>query len=171
MMLHDVHRGIHKHKKRRRIGRGPGSGHGKTSGRGHKGQGARNGFSMSPAFQGGQMPLVRRIPKYGFNNRFRKDVAIINLCDLECADVIQSGGEVTPEILKDTGLVKGEYDQLKILGNGELTKKLKVSAHKFSQSAKDAIEKVGGEVIILPGPAPVVRNKMGSRQKAAAEAQ
>jgi large subunit ribosomal protein L15 len=163
MNLNDVHRGITKHKKRKRIGRGPGSGHGKTAGRGHKGQGSRAGYSVHPTFEGGQMPLVRRIPKRGFNNRWALTVVIVNLSDLEAR--FEDGAEVTPDTLKAKNLAKGRYDVLKVLGDGELTKKLKVSAHKFSRSAIDKIAKAGGETIVLPGKAPVVKNKMGSKNR------
>jgi len=160
MNISDVNRGIHKNKPRRRLGRGIGSGQGKTAGRGHKGQGSRNGVSFLSIFQGGTMPLVRRIPKRGFNNRFASTVAIINLSDLEAA--FKNGDEVTLDSLAAGGFVKGRFDELKVLGNGELTKKLKVSAHRFSKSAAEKIAKAGGETIVLPGPAPVVKNKMGS---------
>lgn len=104
------------------------------------------------------MPLVRRIPKRGFNNRWADQVAIVNLYTLE--NNFEIGEEVTPESLKKKGIVKGSYDQLKVLGNGELTKKLKISAHRFSRTASEKIEKSGGEVVVLPGKAPVVKNKM-----------
>ena len=120
MNLNDVHHGIHKNKARKRIGRGPGSGQGKTAGRGHKGQGSRSGSSTSPIFEGGQMPLVRRIPKRGFTNRFADVVAIVNLASLE--KNFQSGEEVSPDTIRDKGLVKGSYDVLKVLAKGELTK-------------------------------------------------
>lgn len=164
MNLNDVHRGIHKFKKRRRIGRGPGSGHGKTAGRGHKGQKSRSGFSQSSVFQGGAMPLVRRVPKRGFNNPFALVVAAVNIGDLEAR--FEAGEEVTPESLRERNLAKCRYDVLKILGDGELTKKLKVSAHRFSGSAREKIEKAGGEAVVLPGKAPVVKNKMGSSKAA-----
>jgi large subunit ribosomal protein L15 len=160
MNLDNVNRGIHKHKKRKRIGRGPGSGHGKTSGRGHKGQGARAGWTQSPTFEGGQMPLVRRVPKRGFNNRWALVVVTVNVEDLDAA--FDDGAEVTPETLKKTNLAKGAYDVLKVLGNGELTKKLKVSAHRFSKSALEKITRSGGEAVVLPGKKPVVKNKMAT---------
>jgi large subunit ribosomal protein L15 len=160
MNLNDVHRGINKNKKRKRLGRGPGSGHGKTCGKGHKGQRSRAGYSVHPTFEGGQMPLVRRIPKRGFNNRWALVVATVNVSDLEnCFD---NGAEVTPETLREKNLAKQRYDVLKILGDGELTKKLKVSAHRFSQSALDKIQSAGGESVVLPGKAPVVKNKQKS---------
>jgi large subunit ribosomal protein L15 len=157
MNISDVHRGIHKGRPRKRLGRGIGSGHGKTAGRGHKGQGSRSGVSFLSIFQGGTMPLVRRIPKRGFNNRWAKTVVAVNVAELN--DAFQTGDEVTPESLAAANLVKGRYDELKILGDGELTKKLKVSAHKFSKTAADKISKAGGQAIVLPGPAPVVKNK------------
>ena len=160
MNLDDVHRGIRKHKKRKRVGRGPGSGHGKTCGRGHKGQGSRAGYSVHPTFEGGQMPLVRRIPKRGFHNRWALNVAIVNLSDLEAR--FDDGADVNPETLKNKGLARGRYDVLKVLGNGQLTKKLKVSAHRFSGSAREKIEKAGGEVILLSGKKPVPKNKQKS---------
>jgi len=157
MNLNDVHRGIQKYKKRKRVGRGSGSGHGKTCGRGHKGQRSRAGYSVHPTFEGGQMPLARRIPKRGFNNRWALSVAIVNLDDLE--KHFDDGAEINPDVLREKNLAKGRYDVLKVLGNGELTKKLKISAHRFSNSAKEKIEKAGGEIVVLPGKAPVVKNK------------
>jgi large subunit ribosomal protein L15 len=161
MNLNDVHRGIKKYKARKRLGRGIGSGHGKTCGRGHKGQGSRAGFSMHPTFEGGQMPLVRRVPKRGFHNRWALTVAIVNLDELDKR--FNDGDQVDLETLKAKNLAKGDFDVLKVLGNGELTKKLKISAHRFSKSAKDKIEKAGGEVVVLPGKAPVVKNKQKTR--------
>jgi large subunit ribosomal protein L15 len=163
MNLNDVHHGIHKNKARKRIGRGPGSGQGKTAGRGHKGQGSRSGSSTSPVFEGGQMPLVRRIPKRGFNNRWAETVVIVNLASLE--KHFHSGEEVSPETMHGKGLVKGSYDVLKVLGCGELTKQLKILAHQFSRSAAEKIEKAGGQAIVLPGKAPVVKNKMKVKSK------
>ena len=110
------------------------------------------------------MPLVRRIPKRGFNNRWAKTVLIVNVGDLNAA--FKSGDKVTPESLAAANLVNGTYDELKILGNGEVTKKLKISAHRFSQAATDKITAAGGEAIVLPGPAPVVKNKMRKKQAA-----
>lgn len=161
MNLNDVHRGIRKPKRRKRVGRGSGSGHGKTCGRGHKGQRSRSGYSVHPTFEGGQMPLVRRIPKRGFHNRWASTVAIVNLRDLE--DRFDDGAEVTPETLKAHNLAKGRYDLLKVLAAGELTKKLRVCAHKFSRQAVEKIEKAGGQAVVLPGKAPVVKNKQKSK--------
>lgn len=160
MNLATVHQGITKHQKRKRLGRGPGSGHGKTAGRGHKGQASRSGWVRSPVFEGGRMPLVRRIPKRGFHNRFAPLVAEINVGSLEKA--FQPNDQVTPEILKEKGLLKGPYDQLKILGEGELTKPLRVAAHRFSASAKQKILQAGGQVQVIPGPKPVPKNKRKS---------
>ena len=164
MRLNDVNRGINKNKKRKRIGRGPGSGHGKTSGRGHKGQGSRGGHSMLPIFEGGRMPLVRRVPKRGFNNKFALTVAVVNVSDLENA--FNAGDAVTPETLQEKSLAKSRHDVLKILGNGELTKKLTVSAHRFSASAREKIEKAGGEVVVLPGKTPVEEKKKQKKAQA-----
>jgi len=151
-------------RKARRVGRGTGSGRGKTSQRGHKGFGSRSGSSMNPVFEGGQMPLVRRVPKRGFNNKTFADIVIgINVTDLELCFV--AGEKVTPEILRAKGVVKKVYDKLKILGTGELTKSLEVSAHAFSAEAKKKIEAAGGKAITLPGKKPVVKNKMGARKK------
>lgn len=163
MNLDTVHRGIHKHKRRKRIGRGPGSGHGKTATRGHKGQCSRSGHSMSPIFEGGQMSLVRRIPKRGFHNRWAKGVAIVNLSALQRH--FQNGDEVSPDVLRAKGLLKGSFDLLKVLGDGELTKGLKVSAHRFSQSAREKIEKAGGQAMLLPDKKPPVKNKLRRQGK------
>ena len=163
MNLNDVHQGIQKHKPRKRIGRGPGSGHGKTSARGHKGQFSRAGASHSVVFEGGRMPLVRRVPKRGFNNRFALKVGTVNVSDLEAN--FDAGAEITIEALKEKSLAKYNYDVLKILGDGELTKKLKVTAHRFSATAKEKIEKAGGEVVVLSGKAKIVKNKQKSAPK------
>jgi large subunit ribosomal protein L15 len=164
MNLSDTHRGVHKARPRKRLGRGIGSGHGKTAGRGHKGQWARNGVSFLSIFQGGTMPLVRRIPKRGFNNRWAKTVLVVNIGDLN--DAFKSGDNVTPEKLVEANLVKGGYDELKVLGDGEVTKKLKVSAHRFSKAAAEKITQAGGEAIVLPGPKPVVKEKPSRKKKA-----
>lgn len=155
MNLNEVNSGIHKHKKRKRVGRGTGSGHGKTSGRGHKGQGALAGWTAPAIFEGAKSPIIRRVPKRGFNNRWARTVASINVGDLN--NVYEVGSDVTPESLRDGGIVKVRFELLKILGDGELTKKLKISAHRFSKSALEKIQKAGGEAIVLPGPAPVVK--------------
>jgi large subunit ribosomal protein L15 len=128
---------------KKRVGRGPGSGHGKTSGRGEKGQKSRSGFSRKLGFEGGQMPLHRRLPKRGFTNIFKKEYAVINLADLERFD---NGATVDEAALRQAGLVKGQNDGVKVLGNGKLSKKLTVSATRFSATAKSAIEAAGGTV-------------------------
>jgi len=133
-------------KRLKRVGRGPGSGHGQTSGRGDKGQKARSGGSVPPRFEGGQLPLHRRLPKRGFYNPFRKTYAIVNLAVL---DRFEAGARVTPEILREAGLVKRFFDGVKILGDGILSKVLYVSAHKFSQSAIRKIEAAGGRAEII----------------------
>jgi large subunit ribosomal protein L15 len=163
MNLNDVHRGIVGHKKRKRVGRGLGSGHGKTSGRGGKGQTARTGYSSTPVFEGGQMPLIRRIPKRGFHNRFAPPVATVNVGQLEGA--FGDGAEVGLDALRDARLVRGRFRLLKVLGDGPLTKKLTVAAHRFSRSAREKIQQAGGQAVVLPGPKPVVKNKQGTRQR------
>ncbi|MEY8468892.1 50S ribosomal protein L15 [Faecalibaculum rodentium] len=131
---------------RKRVGRGPGSGLGKTSGRGQKGQNARSGGGVRPGFEGGQTPLARRLPKRGFTNINRKEYAVVNVEDL---NRFEDGTVVTPALLKEVGLVRKELNGVKILGNGELTKKLNVTAAKFSKSAVEAIEKAGGKAEVL----------------------
>ncbi len=166
MIINDVHRGIQKNKKRRRVGRGPGSGHGKTSARGHKGQKSRAGWSRSAIFQGGAMPLIRRVPKRGFNNPWGLKIAIVNIGDLE--GLFNDGDEVTPTSLVEKSVAKQRYDELKVLGDGKLTKKLKVAAHRFSKSAQSAIEQAGGEVVVLPGKIPAedkIRDKRARNAK------
>ncbi len=160
MNLDDVNRGVRRHKRRRRIGRGKGSGWGKTAARGHKGQQSRSGWSAHPTFQGGAMPLVRRVPKRGFHNRFALEVATVNVSDLE--RVFQDGDEITPASLVDKSLVTARHDAVKILGDGRLSKKLNVSAHRFSNSAKEKIEQAGGQVTVLPGKTPVVEKQKTS---------
>jgi len=155
MNLNDVHRGICAHKKRKRVGRGTGSGHGKTCGRGHKGQASRSGWSAPPTFEGGQMPLIRRIPKRGFHNAFAPVVGIVNVGELNRA--FADGSEVTGDKLRELGLLKGRYDLLKVLGDGSLTKRLIIHAHRFSRSALEKIRNTGGEAVVLPRPAPVGR--------------
>lgn len=163
MKLNDVHQGVTKHKKRKRVGRGTGSGHGKTCGRGHKGQKSRAGWSRLPIFQGGGMPLVRRVPKRGFNNKWGRKVAVVNVSDLQAH--FEAGDEITPELLAQSPLLGHRFDEVKILGNGDLSKKLTVSAHRFSQSAVEKIEKAGGTVIRLPGPTPVEEKKKQAKAK------
>ena len=125
----------------KRLGRGTGSGHGKTAGKGHKGQNARSGGGVRPGFEGGQLPLYRKLPKRGFNNKFAKAYATINVSDL---NKFEDGATVTLESLVNCGIVRKEYDGLKVLGNGELTKKLTVEAKIFTATAKEKIEAAGG---------------------------
>lgn len=133
-------------KKRKRIGRGPGSGHGKTATKGHKGQAARSGGTKSPWFEGGQQPLTRRVPKRGFKNIFRKDYSIVNLESLARFDADMV---ISPQSLREAGVVKRSGSLVKILSDGELTKPLVVSAHKFSRKAVEKIEAAGGRAEIL----------------------
>lgn len=135
-------------KDRKRLGRGHGSGQGKTAGRGHKGQNARSGGGVRPGFEGGQMPLFQRLPKRGFTNIFAKVYAEVNLVDL---NRFEEGTEVTPEVLFESGLVKKSKakDGIKVLGNGELEKKLTVKAHKFTKAAQEKIDSVGGKAEVI----------------------
>jgi large subunit ribosomal protein L15 len=163
MNINDVHRGIRKHTKRMRVGRGPGSGKGKTAGRGHKGQGQLAGWAAPSVFEGARMPLIRRIPKRGFHNMWGKRVAVVNLGDLNAA--FKSGDEVTLDSLRAAGLCKRPCDALKVLGEGELKKKLKISANRFSASALEKIRESGGEAVVLAGPKPVKRKKAKTAAK------
>ena len=138
MKLHDLRPAEGSRQNRKRIGRGPGSGTGKTAGRGHKGQRSRSGFSRRPGFEGGQMPLIRRVPKRGFTNIFRKEVATVNVSQL--ADL---GSEIGPELLAERGLVRPGLP-VKILGDGDVGAAMTVKAHKFSRSAREKIEAAGG---------------------------
>lgn len=133
-------------KNRKRIGRGAGSGHGKTATKGHKGQKARSGGVKPAGFEGGQMPLQRRIPKRGFTNIFRKEYAVVNLSDLA---KMAGSDPITPEVLKQKGLIKDMKAGVKVLGMGELTTKLTVHAHKFSKSALDKIQAAGGKAEVI----------------------
>ena len=133
-------------KKQTRVGRGDGSGHGKTACRGHKGQRARAGGGTRPGFEGGQMPLQRRLPKRGFNNPFKVDVTIVNLDQLETFSI---DSEVNPETLLERGLVHGKNRRIKILGDGILSKSLTVKAHSFSAKAKEKIEAAGGKAELI----------------------
>ena len=130
----------------KRLGRGQGSGQGKTAGKGHKGQNARSGGGVAIGFEGGQTPLFKRIPKRGFTNFTRVEYAVVNLDTL---NRFEDGAVVTPEVLKETGIVKKQLDGIKVLGNGKLEKKLTVKCNKISASAKKAIEEVGGTVEVL----------------------
>jgi large subunit ribosomal protein L15 len=134
---------------RKRVGRGPGSGHGKTASRGSKGAKSRSGFRFKRGFEGGQMPLHRRVPKRGFHNPFRVEYAVINLDTL--AAVFDAGSEVTPDLLRERGLVRETNIPVKILGRGEISKKLTVRAHKFSGSAAEKIAAAGGAAEVIGG--------------------
>ena len=146
MNLIDAKKGFQKAKKRKRVGRGAGSGHGKTSCRGFKGQKSRSGNKLRTIFEGGQMPLFRRIPKRGFNNPFKKKYTILNIKDFESFD---SGTRVDLQTLKDSGLVKNTKFELKVLGEGVLTKSLTIAAHRFSGAALIKIKEAGGEAVAL----------------------
>ncbi|MDN4605505.1 MULTISPECIES: 50S ribosomal protein L15 [Paenibacillus] len=146
MKLHELSPSPGSRKERKRLGRGPSSGTGKTSGRGHKGQNARSGGGVRPGFEGGQNPLYRRLPKRGFVNPTRKEYAVVNTEDLNS---FAAGTEVTPEFLMTNGVVKNAKSGIKILGNGEVTVKLTVKANKFSQSAVEKIEAAGGKTEVI----------------------
>ncbi len=147
MKLHNITVPEGATKSRKIVGRGPGSGLGKTSGKGHKGQNARSGGGVRPGFEGGQLPLFRRLPKRGFSNAlFKKEYAVINLSDL---NKFENGAIVTPEVLKEMGLVKNQLSGIKVLGNGTLEKKLTVKAHKFSNRALEQIDALGGKAEVI----------------------
>lgn len=146
MKLHELKPAEGSRKERNRVGRGIGSGNGKTSGRGHKGQNSRSGGGVRPGFEGGQNPIYRRLPKRGFTNPTRKEYAIVNV---ETLNRFDAGTEVTPELLIETGVVSKAKDGIKILGNGKLDAKLTVKAHKFSASAVEAIEAAGGKSEVI----------------------
>jgi large subunit ribosomal protein L15 len=163
MNLTEVSQGVQKRKLKKRVGRGIGSGHGKTASRGSKGQYASAGAKMfGLLFEGGQMPLFRRMPKRGFSNRaFRKNYLVVNVADLD--DRFNDGDTIDPAALKQSGLAKGPADGVRILGTGELTKKLTIRAHHFSKSALEKIQAKGGTAEVIPGPKKPVRNKMRPR--------
>lgn len=147
MKLHELEKNIGATHRRKIVGRGPGSGLGKTSGKGHKGQNARSGGGVNPVFEGGQLPLYRRLPKRGFSNyMFKVRYSVINVEDL---NIFEDGTLVTPALLKEVGLVKKQLDGIKVLGNGTLTKKITIQAHKFSKSAVDKIEESGSKIEVI----------------------
>ena len=160
MDLSTIHHGIVKRKRKKRVGRGPGSGHGKTSTRGHKGQWASAGAKKpTSVFEGGQMPLFRRIPKRGFSHAsWDKVYHVVNVGDLDQA--FNDGATIDPEALKKAGLANGPADGVRVLGTGEVTKKLVVKAHHFSKSAAEKITAKGGTTEVIPPPKKPVRNKM-----------
>jgi large subunit ribosomal protein L15 len=143
MKLNELSPGKGSNKSKKRLGRGVGSGHGKTSGRGHKGQKSRSGSKSMKGFEGGQMTLIRRLPKRGFNNKFATIFQIVNVEDL---NKFKENDTVNQQKLKEAGLIRNLRDKVKILGNGELKKSLNIEAHKFSKSAKDKIEKAKGTI-------------------------
>jgi len=163
MDLSTVHEGCRKNRKKRRVGRGIGSGQGKTCGLGHKGQYASAGARMfSKMFEGGQTPLFRRSPKRGFSHgSWDIPAMVINVGDIDAASA--AGDEVTLDSLKAKGIIKGTAEHLRVLGNGDVGKKLTIRAHHFSASAKEKIEKAGGKVEVIPPPKKPVRNKMKPR--------
>jgi large subunit ribosomal protein L15 len=146
MKLEDLRPAAGSNKKRKRVGRGDGSGHGKTSGRGHKGQGARSGGNTKPGFEGGQMPLQRRLPKRGFHNPFRIEMAVVNLSQIE---LLSADGEVTPDTLRAHGYVSGKNRKVKVLGDGSISKAFTIRAHGFSAKAKEKIEAAGGKAELI----------------------
>ena len=146
MRLDDLKPAAGSKKKRKRVGRGDGSGHGKTSCRGHKGQGSRSGGNTKPGFEGGQMPLQRRLPKRGFHNIFRNEMAVVNLAQL---DALSVAGEIAPETMSQHGLISGKNRQVKVLGEGNWTRPVTVRAHGFSASAKEKIEAAGGKAELI----------------------
>ena len=146
MKLHELEKNIGATHAKKRVGRGPGSGLGKTSGKGQKGQKARSGGGVRLGFEGGQTPLFRRLPKRGFTNVNRKDYAVINL---DVLNRFEDGAEVTPVALVEAGIVKNEKAGIKVLANGELNKKLTVKAAKFSKAAQEAIEAAGGSIEVI----------------------
>ena len=147
MQLHELRSPSGSKQKTKRKGRGRSSGLGKTSGRGQKGQKARAGYKLRPGFEGGQMPLVRRIPKRGFTNIFKKQYVVINIDDLSSR--FEDGEEVTPEKLKEKGLLKSYKDGIKILGRGEIDKRLTVKAHSYSKNALEKIKAAGGKAEVV----------------------
>ncbi|EUJ40811.1 50S ribosomal protein L15 [Brochothrix campestris] len=146
MKLHELKPSEGSRKVRHRVGRGSSSGMGKTSGRGQKGQNSRSGGGVRLGFEGGQMPLFRRLPKRGFTNINRKDYAVVNV---ETFNRFEDGTVITPALLLETGVISKQLNGIKVLANGELTKKVTVQAHKFSQAAKEAIEAAGGSVEVI----------------------
>lgn len=147
MKLHELEANIGAKQTKKRVGRGPGSGLGKTCGKGQKGQKARSGASINPVFEGGQLPLYRRLPKRGFSNHlFRKEYAVINVEDL---NKFENGTVVTPALLKEKGIIKKQLKGIKVLGNGKLEKKLTIQAHKFTTSALEKIKESGSKAEVI----------------------
>ncbi len=163
MDLSTVHQGVHRLRRKKRVGRGIGSGHGKTSTRGHKGQSSRSGANFPINLsEGGQMPLIRRIPKRGFSHEtWRKVYAVVNVGDLDAH--FDDGATVDHQALRQAGLANGRVDGIRILGNGELTKRLTIRANHFSKSAAEKIQAKGGSMEIVAGPKPPKKGKMKPR--------
>ena len=165
MNINTVNNGVLKNVRKDRVGRGPDSGNGKTAGRGMNGQRSRAGFSNSPVFEGGQLPLARRIPKRGFNNKVFADV--VESVSLKTIVYKFDGSvEITPALLEEKKLISSAKSIVKLIGSEELTVAYKFKVHRVSEGAKAAVEKAGGSVEILPGKKPVVKNKMKSKAKA-----
>ena len=147
MKLHELKKNPGATHSKKIVGRGPGSGLGKTSGKGHKGQNARSGGGVNPVFEGGQLPLYRRLPKRGFSNaKFKTEYAVINVSDL---DKFEEGTVITPELLKEVGMVKKQLAGIKVLGNGEITKKITIRAHGFTSSALRKLEESGSKAEVI----------------------
>jgi len=146
MRIEDLRPAKGARKRRKIVGRGPGSGHGKTSTRGHKGQMSRTGKGTTPGFEGGQMPLIRRMPKRGFSKRINKGCSIVNLDNLTA---LKKETSITPELLKEKGLIKNSADFVKVLGDGEITVPINIKAHAFSKTALEKIKKVGGKCEVI----------------------
>jgi large subunit ribosomal protein L15 len=172
MMIHEITEKVGKHRRRARVGRGESSGMGKTSGRGHKGAKSRSGWSLPPQYQGGQINFIQKMPKRGFNNaQFRRDFNIVNVKALDA--IAQAGDEVTAQTLLAAGVIRNAALPLKVLGEGELTKKITVTANRFSASAKSKIEAAGGTVNQLdptpvkrqPAPPPVAESAGKDKEK------
>jgi large subunit ribosomal protein L15 len=163
MNINTINEGVRKNVKKDRVGRGPGSGNGKTAGRGSNGQGARAGFSLSPVFEGGQLPLVRRIPKRGFNNKVFADV-VESVALKAVLRKFDGSVEITPEVLEERGLIKSAKSIVKLIGSDEMPKAFNFKVHRVSEGAKEAVEKAGGKIEILPGKKPVVKNKMKAKK-------
>jgi large subunit ribosomal protein L15 len=166
MNLSQLHPPAGSRHRRKRVGRGPGSGLGKTSGRGEKGQKSRSGYSGKRGFEGGQMPLIRRVPKRGFHNLFRKEFAVVNVGRLQKIE----GDEVTPQGLLAGGVISSLHNGLKILGDGELKRALKVTAHRVSKSAREKIEAAGGKIELLTILEPIRRKAAEGPEETGAEA-
>ena len=159
MNINTVNEGVRKNTRKDRVGRGPGSGNGKTAGRGANGQGSRAGFSLSPTFEGGQLPLARRIPKRGFNNKVFADT-VESVALKSVARKFDQGAEISPETLEARGLIASSRSIVKLIGDAELPGAYTFKVHRVSKGARAAVEKAGGTIEILPGKKPVVKNKM-----------